>query len=183
MSSLPASLDLWLTQAYVASVRECPMCRRPTTVMCSDDVVMEQQEEEDAEKENNTVSPSSSPPPPPPPPPLQEAPMLQPFPPPEEQKPPMKKPRPITTTTTIRPNMGNTEKNRILLKTLEEEMTRVLNGREVAFSQPKPVMPPLSRNPDRTKQSNENRRLKYAHVKACVEWYRQELHILKRDYV
>ena len=66
------------------------------------------------------------------------------------------------------------------LREAVEEITK--SGREYVMSSPLPEDPLPSTLKDTTDRQNENRRLKYKHDLACIEWHKHELEYIANMY-
>jgi hypothetical protein len=75
-------------------------------------------------------------------------------------------------------SMGTAEKNKRRLKQLMEELARAIEAkpdRVASFVRPRPVLGPLSTDPDKEKRENDNRKLRYALTKEEIQWHRDFL--------
>jgi hypothetical protein len=100
------------------------------------------------------------------------------FPPPPAT-PAMKAKRPAATQSPLpakkkkKSSLGTSEKNKRILRDLEAEVAKAIEAhpdRVASFTKPKPEPGPPSTHPDKEFRENENRRIRYAHCKKCLEW-------------
>ncbi len=172
----PADINRWLAQAFVECSIKCTSCRQPVQVV--------------------------DPPPPP---------CTAPVPPQVESAPP-KRARVVaqalstkeegsssssptsssssSSSTTVkrrRKGKGAQQKHKAELITIREKLREtveaiVKSGREYVMSSPLPEDPLPSTLKDTTDRQNENRRFKYKHDLACIEWHKHELEYIANMY-